>query len=397
MQVGGLSVTTVTVDDAKVGAKLQAVGDNAMVTLPVTGGSDVVVGQLTGATVKNMESRAATLQVVTDRATYTLPAVQINIDEIGTQLGENVSLQDISVQVQIAQSPAERVALVEDAAKQGNYLLIVPPVDFSIICTYGDQTVSVSRFNAYVERSIAIPQGVDPSKVTTAAVLQSDGTLLHVPTRVTIIDGKYYAEVNSLTNSTYSLIWNQVEFADVARHWAKSAVSDMGSRLVMTGDSADSFGANRPITRAEFAATIVKALGLAPASGASPFLDVLADEEYFGYMLTAYERGIMGGFPGNLFGPERLLTREEAMSIVVAVMKLTGLPHDLATGETETILATYADGQKVGAWARNVVAACLKTGIIGGRPGQTIAPKDCVTKAETAAIVQRLLRRSGLI
>jgi hypothetical protein len=43
------------------------------------------------------------------------------------------------------------------------------------------------------------------------------------------------------------------------------------------------------------------------------------------------------------------------------------------------------------------IAACLKAGIVSGRGGRLIAPKDNITRAEVAAIVQRLLRKSGLI
>ena len=56
-----------------------------------------------------------------------------------------------------------------------------------------------------------------------ASVVQS----IHVATKVTVINGKYYAVINSLTNSTYSVVWNPIEFSDVSNHWAKTAINDM--------------------------------------------------------------------------------------------------------------------------------------------------------------------------
>lgn len=41
-------------------------------------------------------------------------------------------------------------------------------------------------------------------KITTAIVIEKDGSIRHIPTYVTKIDGKYYANINSLTNSTYT-------------------------------------------------------------------------------------------------------------------------------------------------------------------------------------------------
>jgi hypothetical protein len=39
----------------------------------------------------------------------------------------------------------------------------------------------------------------------------------------------------------------------------------------------------------------------------------------------------------------------------------------------------------------------VKAGIVSGRSGKLIAPKDNITRAEVAVIVQRLLRNSKLI
>ncbi len=159
-----------------------------------------MVGQLTGQTVKNMEQKEAVLEIKTETVTYTLPASQINIDAVSSQLGSQVDLKDIKVSVKIAEPPADTVKIVEDTANKGGYQLVVKPVEFEITCTSGDQTVEVSRFNGYVERTIAIPDGVDPSKITTGIVLNADGTFSHVPTQIVVIDGKYYAKINSLTN-----------------------------------------------------------------------------------------------------------------------------------------------------------------------------------------------------
>ena len=105
----------------------------------------------------------------------------------------------------------------------------------------------------YVERTVTIPDGVDPSKITTGIVLNSDGTFSHVPTSIVVINGKYYAKINSLTNSTYSVIYTPISFADVANHWAKDAINDMGS-------SATTLSPRSPVTRAEVAVMVQRLL-----------------------------------------------------------------------------------------------------------------------------------------
>ncbi len=381
----GKNVTTVTVDDGKLEDILNAEGNNATVTLPVQTGADVVVGQLTGQTVKNMETKEATLEIKTQTVTYTLPASQINIDTVSAQIGQQVELKDIKVSVAIAEPPADTVKVVEDTANKNNYQIVVKPVEFTITCTSGEKTVDVSKFNGYVARTVAIPAGIDPSRITP------------VPTTIVMIDGKYYAKINSLTNSTYSVIYNPVEFADMEEHWAKESVNNMGSRMVVSGVGDNNFDPDREITRAEFAAIIVRTLGLKADAGESRFTDVAASAWYCGYVNTAAEYGIITGYGGDLFGPDDKLNREQAMTMIARAMKLTGLDAALDDEEKAELLGAYSDAEDISGYAEAGIAACIETGIVSGRSAAELKPLDSVTRAEVAVMAERLLEKSELI
>ncbi|HYE82167.1 MAG TPA: YDG domain-containing protein [Clostridia bacterium] len=394
----GKIVTIVTIDDKKVEEKLQAEGYKTVVSIPVNNGANVVVGQLNGQTVKNMETKEAVLEIKTASVTYTLPAAQINIDNVSEQIGTQVELKDIKVNIRVSEPPQDTIRIVEDTASKNNYQVIVKPVQFEISCTSGDKTVEVSKFNGYVERMVAIPEGVDPAKITTGIVLNDDGTFSHVPTTIIVIDGKYYAKINSLTNSTYSVIWSPKAFKDVENHWAKAAVNDMGSRLVIDGVGNDSFEPDRGITKAEFTAVVIKALGLMrPGTGRAVFDDVTKEAWYYDGVSIAYEYGIVSGNGNGEFLPMDKITREEAMTMIARAMNLTGLKAELKAGELETLLAGFRDSEQSAEWAKDSVAACVKTGIVTGKSGKALAPKDEMTRAEVAVIVRRLLQKSGLI
>ncbi len=394
---GNTTVTTITVDSLKLEQKLAAEGNHAVVTISVKTKSDIVVGELNGQMVKNMENKQAILELKTENATYTLPAQQINISAIANQLGSNVELKDIKVQVEISKAAAGNVQLVENSAKQGEFSIMAPPVEFSVRCTYGAKTVEVSSFNAYVERTIAIPEGINPDKITTGVIVDPDGTTRHVPTRVTVIDGKYYAVINSLTNSLYSVVWHPMEFKDVANHWAKEAVNDMGSRMVIGGVGNDMFEPDRYIMRAEFAAIVVRALGLKPGSGSNPFTDVSDTAWYCDYIKTAVEYKLISGYDNGKFGPNDKITREQAMTIIARAMNITGLKAGLNMSEFDKLPGVFTDVDKASDYAKNAIAACVGSGVVSGRSDKLIAPKDSITRAEVAVIVQRLLRKSGLI
>ena len=397
-QEGNQTVTTIAVDDKKVEEKLQAEGNNATVTIPVNNNSDVVVGQLNGQTVKNMETKEAVLEIKTENVTYTLPAAQINIDNVSDQIGQHVELKDIKVNVTISAPPQDTVKVVEDTANKNNYQLVVKPVEFNITCSSGNKTVEVSKFNGYVDRMVAIPDGIDPNKITTGIVLNSDGTFSHVPTVITKINGKYYAKINSLTNSTYSVIWSPKTFKDVENHWAKDAVNDMGSRLVISGVGDEMFAPDRDITRAEFAAIVVRGLGLMhPGTGKASFSDVSKNDWYYDAVSIAYEYGIISGYGNGKFGPMDKITHEQAMAMVAQAMKITKLKADFKSGEAEQLVASYGDFKNASSWSKNSVALCIKTGVLPDGSGKIAAPKDNITRAEVAVIVQRLLKKSGLI
>ncbi|WP_259620158.1 InlB B-repeat-containing protein [Paenibacillus doosanensis] len=393
--VNNQSVTTIAVDPKKLEEKLAAEGQHAVITIPMTAKSDVVVGELNGQMVKNMESSQAVVELKTDSATYTLPAQQINIDAISEQIGKSVPLEAIRIQIEIAKPEASMAQVVENAAAKGEFTIVAPAVQFTVKGTYGDKTIEVSKFNAYVERTIVIPDGVDPKKITTAVVVDPDGTVRHVPTRIVVEDGRYVAKINSLTNSTYSVVWHPLEFKDVAQHWAKDSVNDMGSRMVINGVSDDRFNPDQEITRAEFAAILVRALGLKPEAGAAPFTDVHNSDWYAGAIQTAYAYQLIGGFEDGTFRPTDSITREQAMTIMSKAMTITELKQKLGSGAAA--LNTFEDADTVSGWAAKAISDCLQAGLVTGRGDHRLEPQASISRAEVAAIVQRLLQKSGLI
>ncbi|CAK4868608.1 unnamed protein product [Aphanomyces euteiches] len=295
------------------------------------------------------------MQIRTEQATYTLPAQQINIDAISEQVGKSVDLQDIKIQIEIAAPTADTVKVVEDAAAK------------------------------------------DPNKITTGVVIDPDGTVRHIPTKVVLIDGKYYAQMNSMTNSTYSIVWHPLEFSDVANHWASAAVNDMGSRMIVEGTGNDDlFNPDMDLTRAEFAQIIVRGLGLKLENGATPFSDVKDSEWYSSVINTAYSYQLINGFEDKTFRPNDKITREQAMVVIAKAMTLTGLKAKLAAA-TDAILDPFADATKASSWALNSIADNVRSGIVSGRSSTKLAPKANITRAEAAVILQRLLKKSNLI
>lgn len=401
-EMNGQKVLTIAVNAEAIAQKLNSESQGSVITIPVSGGDSenagAIIGELNGQTVRLMEDKQAVLVLQTDTATYTLPAQQIQINNLAQQLGlsSNASLESIKLQVEIARLSNTTLQAAELAARQGRYTLLGSPVEFNVTATYDGKNIAVDQFNSYVERTIALPANIDPSQITTGIVLESDGSVRHVPTKITQVNGVYHAQINSLTNSAYSVIYHPQAFADVANHWSKTEVNDMGSRMIVSGVSNNTFEPDRSITRAEFAAVVVRALGLKPGEGSNSFSDVSDSDWYADVVKTASSYSLIGGYEDGTFRPLERVTRQEAMALIARGMKVTGLDSQVPANAVQQ-LSSYTDATEVASWAREAAAASIHTGLVTGRGSNTIAPQQSITRAETAAILRRLLQQSGLI
>src|SRR5690606_37744070 len=97
------------------------------------------------------------------------------------------------------------------------------------------------------------------------------------------------------------------------------------------------------------------------------------------------------------FRPANQITREQAMTMTARAMKLTGLKVELSENEAKQLLSTFEDAGDASNYAAQSMITGLKAGIINGRDGHVLAPKNNMTRAEVAVIVTRLLQQSDLI
>lgn len=393
--VNGQKMTTITLDGKKVMDKLDKENNN-LITIPVSGDSGVVVGQLNGSLVKSLQSKDALIRIVTDKAIYTLPASQINIDNISFQTGSGVKLEDITINIQISETPKDKATQVEGATKQNQYSLVGAPVDFEVTASYGTQTVPANKFNSYVERKIVLPDGTDASDVTTGVVWTEDRKLGHVPTIVVKENGKTYAIINSLTNSTYSVVYSPRKMNDVKGHWAQADVNDMSSRLIVNGMTTTEFHPDASITRAEFVAIVTRGLGIQEDAYADSFKDVTINSWYARTVQAAIDYKLIDGYEDGTFRPDQNISRQEATAVLSRAASIAKLKSELPAAEVTRVLSAFKDGGEIASWARTNVAAAISLNLMNGR-GEKLEVDANLTRAETAALVRRLLQAAKLI
>lgn len=401
----GKSVVTVAVNNQVIESKIEdaiksnLTGTDNLIQVPVADTiSDVVKVELTGDIIKKLEENTFDLSIKRDDVEYLIPAKEFTISNVAKDMGvDETSLKDIKIEVKITKLDEAVVVKYNEVAKANGAELVFPPVEFEIIAktTKTDGTkavVEISKFSNYVERVMEIPAGVDVSKITTGIVFNPDGTYSHVPTEVFQKDGKWYARLNSLTNSNYSVVWNPVTVKSVESHWSKVAVNDMASRLIIFNP--ETFDPNKAITRADFAEYIVRALGLyrEGSKHENKFKDVSETGDRTLAILIANEYGIVTGYPDGTFRPDQKITREEAMAMYQRAMKVTKL-----VGVDLNRYQNYTDYGQVGSWATTYVKEVLSAHVFNGNTSTTISPKANLTYAEAAQAIKNLLVESKLI
>ena len=117
------------------------------------------------------------------------------------------------------------------------------------------------------------------------------------------------AEIYSKTNS----------FTDVSSSaWYNEAVSTLANGKYILGYVDGSFGPENDITRAEFVAMLVRFIGVQDADCSFP--DVTKDHWAYAYISTATTAKWIVGYEDGRFGPNDLITRAEAATILNRVL-----------------------------------------------------------------------------
>ncbi|MBO8137680.1 MAG: S8 family serine peptidase [Desulfotomaculum sp.] len=179
-----------------------------------------------------------------------------------------------------------------------------------------------------------------------------------------------------------------VEFKDTGGHWAEEVIDYMSRVKVLSGYPDGTFRPNAKLTRAQFAAMLVRALKLVESpADAAVFRDVPADAWYRGAVGAAVSARLVAGYSEHTFGPNDPITREQ-MAVMIARAVSGGL---IPYHSGDKTLEKYSDLEEISLWARPSVSMMVKYGIVNGRAPDRFIPQGTTTRAEAAAVLKRMM------
>jgi hypothetical protein len=192
--------------------------------------------------------------------------------------------------------------------------------------------------------------------------------------------------------SYYTILEYNKAFVDLANHWAETPVKSLAAKHIVKGVDDRHYMPNRSITRAEFVALVMRAIewtGKPSMNEAgNPFSDVAANQYYTEQVAEAASLGIISGYNGA-FRPNEKITREEAVVALVRAAKY------LSLAESDKGKPSFADAKEISGWAAASVNEAWSHGLIQG-DGTRFYPKNPVTRAEIAAMINRMLPNQSL-
>ncbi|WP_338068723.1 cellulase family glycosylhydrolase [Paenibacillus nanensis] len=175
-------------------------------------------------------------------------------------------------------------------------------------------------------------------------------------------------------------------FADVDGHWARASIAFLAALDVVQGQGEGGFGPEGDVTRAAFVQMLVNALGLQDETAVSSFSDVEEGAWYARAVASAEKLELINGKGNGEFGIHDQITRQDAAVILHRAMAAAGVEAGAGDASAEA----FTDQDSISGYAKEAVAEVQQAGILRGKSNGSFDPSGLVTRAEAAAVVQRL-------
>lgn len=222
-------------------------------------------------------------------------------------------------------------------------------------------------------------------KPNTVVLQLVDGEYKPVPHK--IVNGKIVLFLRA--SGTFIVTERTVTFNDIAHLANKEEIEFLASRSIIQGTTPETFEPNKPITRAQFAVLISRALGL-QATGENPFNDT--DGKWYAADIQAlYEAGITKGTTASTFNPEAPITRQQGAAFMARILEY------LNTDVKATGKVNFNDANNISAEYLPYIELLNSLDIMTGKPNGLFDPRASLTRGQTAKILKRTLNIADIM
>jgi hypothetical protein len=178
-------------------------------------------------------------------------------------------------------------------------------------------------------------------------------------------------------------------FSDVQNHWAQLSIVKLQERNLISGYPEGDFRPEGTITRAEFAAILLKAFPNAkPVRKPINFIDVPNTHWAYKAIQAASENGFFAGYPDGTFKPNQTLPRVQALVILAK-----GLNYSAPSPSVEMLKQYFEDATQIPDYAINAVSSAIFGNLVVNYPNvKQLKPNQNATRGEVTALIAQALQ-----
>ena len=302
-----------------------------------------------------------------DAVELTIPAEAVKA-AADAGVGMNVETENGTAKLSAAE--------VKAAAESGKDAAVTVKTNEDGTTTF-DVTVGGETVDAKMK--VELPAAEDDQVLV---IVNDDGTEEVVKKSFTE-DGKCYAEIPA--GATVKVEEKETSFPDVKdSDWFADEVGFVANRGIFQGTN-NGFEPSLPMNRAMLV-TVLFRLEDATATGTNIFADVADGTWYTDAVTWASSSGIVNG-TNNGFEPMANITREQIAAMLHRYVTYLGI--DIG-GSAD--LSQFSDGGDTSGWAQDDMAWAVSVGLFQGNADGTLNPKGDATRAEVAALTERLIK-----
>jgi cyanobacterial long protein repeat len=330
-------------------------------------------------------------------SSYEIPLSALAFKSMASLIGSSSTTGNLLIKIE--KGTNSNTSALTSAISSAGASLLSTPITFETSVVNGTTEKALSEFGGYVNRSFEALTSVNATNSAVVWLDPQTGKLSYVPTSFSTESGSNIVSFKRKGNSSYALVSGASKFTDIGSHWAGPTIKMMANKFIIEGRSGSTtkFDPQSSITRAEFAAYIVRGLGLSGnRSGASKYKDVTAGTVTAAYIGAASNAGIVLGNTDGTFKPNSPITRQEMAVMMSRAAKAAAVTISLPQSEA-TYLSKFNDRTKVASWAKGDLAKAVYIGVITGQTENTFGPTKNATRAEAIVMIKRLLEYVNLL
>lgn len=277
------------------------------------------------------------------------------------------------------QTKAAEDAVKATAANNANtsvtIVAVAPPV---VVRTSGDSSKPYAV-------TVNIQQGGNKAKFTTMAIVNADGTLTPVPTKM-----NSNGTVTVIVRGEVTLVPVNVKsgFIDTAGHYAHDEIDRAAELMLVNGKGNSRFAPSGSVTVAEAGTIFLRALGIPADAFAAAVNGVDQNKWYAVHVNKAVEHKLID-IAGNNIDPDSPMTRIQTATLIANALKALNMNPKMSVKEADELLKEFTDLRGLTASERIDLAISVKLGIFRGNGNGTMTPHATLQRAHLASLAVR--------